>query len=59
MNEQSVTIRKSKELLELHKGESLHSKGGYQFRWTDEQGGRHSIHAKTLEELREKEKREG
>lgn len=41
--------------LTLRKGESLHSKGGYQFRWTDDSGKRHSVHAQTLEELRQKE----
>lgn len=39
----------------LRKGESIHSKCGYQFRWTDKEGKRHAIHAPSLEELREKE----
>lgn len=56
INEQSIADGKARAISKLRKGESLHSKGGYQFRWTDEQGGRHSVHAKTLEELREKEK---
>ena len=39
----------------LLKGESLHSNGKYQFRWTDEAGVRHSIYAPTLDDLRAKE----
>ena len=39
----------------LRKGESRHSKGTYQYRWTDEAGERHSVYAQTLEELRQKE----
>ena len=48
--------RKDKEQLVLQKGESQRLKGGYDYRWTGEDGKRHSIYAKTLEELREKEK---
>ncbi len=40
----------------LLKGESYHSRGGYQYRWTSDDGKRHSVHASTLEELRTKEK---
>ena len=39
----------------LQKGESLHSNGKYQYRWTDDTGTRHSIYAPTLDELRAKE----
>ncbi|MBP3645152.1 MAG: site-specific integrase [Clostridia bacterium] len=39
----------------LRKGESRHSKGTFQYRWTDEAGERHSVYAQTLEELRQKE----
>ena len=41
--------------LTLQKGESLHSNGKYQYRWTDDTGTRHSIYAPTLDELRVKE----
>lgn len=40
---------------ELREGESIHSNGKYQFRWTDEEGKRHSIYAPTIDDLREKE----
>ena len=36
----------------LGKGESLHKKGSYKYRWTDEEGVRHSIYAPSLAELR-------
>ena len=39
----------------LRKGESVHSSGGYQYRWFDSQGKRRTVHAMTLSELREKE----
>lgn len=39
----------------LRKGESQRANGGYDFRWTDEDGKRHAIYAKTLEKLREME----
>lgn len=39
----------------LRKGESQHSEGKYQYRWTDDGGKRHSVYASTLEELRKKE----
>ena len=39
----------------LQKGESRHSNGKYQYRWTDDAGARHSIYAPTLDELRAKE----
>ena len=51
----TVSGRKSKRSQALRKGESQHCNGGYQYRWTDSNGKRHSIHALTLEELREKE----
>ena len=41
--------------LTLQKGESLHSNGKYQYRWTDDTGARHSIYAPTLDDLRAKE----
>lgn len=39
----------------LRKGESVHSSGGYQYRWFDSQGKRRTVHAMTLAELRKKE----
>ena len=39
----------------LRKGESQRADGTYDFRWTSRNGKRHSIYAKTLEELRRKE----
>lgn len=49
------TKRKDKANLILRKGESQRKNGGYDFRWTDANGKRHSIYAKTLDELREAE----
>ena len=51
----TVPGRKSRRSPALRKGESQHCNGGYQYRWTDINGKRHSVHALTLEELREKE----
>lgn len=39
----------------LRGGESQRKNGTYMYRWTDNVGTRHSVYAKTLEELREKE----
>lgn len=39
----------------LKEGEYQRSSGTYEFKWRDKRGGRHSISAVTLEELREKE----
>ncbi len=47
--------RKDKANLVLRKGESQRKNGGYDYRWTDDNGKRHSIYAKTLDELREAE----
>ena len=47
--------RKTKKNLTLHKGESQRPNGGFDYRWTDENGKRRSLYAKTLEELREAE----
>ena len=52
-NKENMT--QSKKPSNLRKGESRHSKGTYQYRWTDEAGERHSVYAQTLEELRQKE----
>ena len=40
----------------LRKGEQLRSNGTFGYQWTDERGQRHTVYAKTLAELREKEK---
>ena len=40
----------------LKKGESQHSKNGYQYRWTDRDGKRHTVYASSLEALRIREK---
>ena len=47
--------RKDKRRMVLRKGESQRKDGSYDYRWTTRDGKRHSIYAKTLEELREKE----
>lgn len=47
--------RKDKDRVVLRTGESQRKNGSYQYRWTDPNGNRHYIYAKTLEELREKE----
>ena len=47
--------RRDKGNLVLRKGESQRANGGYDYRWTDQKGKRHSIYAKTLEALREAE----
>ena len=39
----------------MKEGEYQRSSGTYEFKWRDKRGGRHSISAVTLEELREKE----
>jgi len=55
MSENHNLARPKKDSSPLRKGESLHHSGGYQYRWTDETGKRHSIHAPTIVELRAKE----
>ena len=39
----------------LKEGEYQRSNGSYEFRWRDRHGDRHSVYAKNLQELREKE----
>ena len=39
----------------LRKGESQRADGTYDYRWTSRNGKRHSVYAKTLDELRMKE----
>lgn len=48
--------RKDKNRIVLKKGESQRPNGTYDYRWTDLYGKRHVIYAKTLDELRMKEK---
>lgn len=48
--------RKDNNRTVLKKGESQRKDGNYDFRWTSPDGKRHSVYAKTLSELREKEK---
>ena len=47
--------RLDKDRLTLRKGETQRADGLYDYRWTAPDGRRHSVYAKTLEELREKE----
>ena len=47
--------RKDKNRRVLKEGESQRKDGSYDYRWRSPDGKRHSIYAKTLEELREKE----
>ena len=47
--------RSDKSNRRLKKGERQRSNGTYEFRWRDRMRKTHSIYAKTLEELREKE----
>lgn len=47
--------RKDKDRVTLRKGESQRKDGTYDYRWTSQDGKRHSIYARTLEELRIKE----
>lgn len=48
--------RKDKDRIVLKAGESQRKNGSYQYRWSDHSGKRHYLYAKTLDELREKEK---
>lgn len=50
-----VNKRKDKNRIVLRKGESKRKDGNYDYRWTTRDGKRHSVYAKTLEELRAKE----
>lgn len=47
--------RKDKRRMVLRKGESQRKDGSYSYRWTTRDGKRHSIYARTLERLRERE----
>ena len=50
-----VNKRKDKDRIVLRKGESQRKDSNYDYRWTTRDGKRHSVYAKTLEELRAKE----
>ena len=50
-----VNKRKDKDRIVLRKGESQRKDGNYDYRWTTRDGKRHSVYAKTLEELRAKD----
>lgn len=52
-----VNKRKDKDRIVLRKGESQRKDGNYDYRWTTRDGKRHSVYAKTLEELRAKEEK--
>lgn len=49
------TKRKDKDRIVLRKGEGQRPNGTYEYRWTDKQGKRQRVYAKTLELLRDKE----
>lgn len=48
--------RKDKDRIVLRTGEGQRPNGTYEYRWTDKTGKRRRVYAKTLEELRDKEK---
>ena len=52
----NVQKRKDKDRIVLRTGEGQRPNGTYEYRWTDKTGKRRRVYAKTLEELREKEK---
>ena len=49
------TSRYAKGRLKLKKGEYQRSNGTFEYKWTDRYGSRHSLYAKTIEQLRLKE----
>ncbi|MCH5296722.1 MAG: site-specific integrase [Ruminococcus sp.] len=51
-----ATKRKDTNRIVLKKGEYQRKNGTYAYRWSDKKGKRHTVYAKTLEELRDKEK---
>ena len=52
----AVKKRKDSNNRVLREHESQRANGTYEFKWTDKRGKRRAVYAKTLEELREKEK---
>ncbi len=51
----AIERRKDSKGRVLKEGEYQRSNGSYEYKWRDKRGQRHSVYAKTLEELREKE----
>ena len=51
----AIERRKDNKKRVLKEGEYQRSNGSFEFRWRDKMGKRHSVYAKTLDELREKE----
>ena len=51
----AVERRKDKKNRVLKEGEYQRANGTFEYKWRDRKGKRHSIYAKTLDELREKE----
>lgn len=51
----AVARRKDSKKRVLKEGEYERANGTFEFKWRDKRGKRHSVYAKTLEELREKE----
>lgn len=51
----AVERRKDKKNRVLKEGEYQRANGSFEYKWRDKRGKRHSIYAKTLDELREKE----
>ena len=52
-----VERRKDKKGRVLKEGETQRKDGSYDFRWRTSDGKRHSVYAKTLDELRAKEEK--
>ena len=52
-----VERRKDKKGRVLKEGETQRKDGTYDFRWRTSDGKRHSVYARTLDELREKEEK--
>ena len=55
LNSRKASRRLDKNRITLRKGETQRQDGSYDFRWTTSDGRRHSIYAKTLDELRARE----
>lgn len=50
----AIERRKDNKNRVLKEGEYQRANGTFEYKWRDKRGKRHSIYAKTLEELREK-----
>ncbi len=55
VSDMAIERRKDKKNRVLKEGEYQRANGTFEYKWRDKRGKRHSIYAKTLEELREKE----